>query len=271
MPRLLILTQGVARHLIPMSDLTDFLAMNSWHIFYDVNCWGSGELNWCGNVLCSTGPYDLPLWFLRDLIIVTIFTPVIYWAIRHFKICGLIVLFAVYISDICPQISGFSVVAFLFFSVGAYFSLNKLNIVAFVNRYKSVILPIGLILCVISIITYDSAEVYLQIIDTLYVPFGVFIAFYIASTLIVRYNCKPNKLLVSSCFFIYAFHGIWGATGPISVSKYILHMVIPGGSLAEDFLVYLAAPFLTAFICITILWLGRKFCPRFTLLLSGQK
>jgi peptidoglycan/LPS O-acetylase OafA/YrhL len=268
---LLMYTQAVIRHHIPMSDLIGLIAENNWRIFYDINTWSSGQVNWLGQALSSTGPFDLPLWFLRDLIVVTVFAPAIYWVVKRLKIWGIIVLFIAYISRIWLQVPGFSIGAFFMFALGAYFAVNSLNIVTIAQRYKALIVPICIALFVFSVTTYNTSNISFQTLSLVYVPFGVFTAFYIASKLIERYRIKPNKLLVSSCFFVYAFHGIWDSFGPIQISSRLLHCIIPGESGIETVVVYLTGPFLTAFICIAILYLCRKICPKLILLLSGNK
>ena len=69
----------------PIENIFSTIKYNSWHIFYDTYEWGTTRVNWLGYNLRMTGPYDLPLWFLRDLIVVIAFTPVIYYMVRKFK------------------------------------------------------------------------------------------------------------------------------------------------------------------------------------------
>ena len=102
---------------------------------------------------------------------------------------------------------------------------------------------------------------------------GVFSAFYVASVCIERYNIKPNKLLVSSCFFIYAFHGapIPLIGSPLGFVRGMLHRLIPGITGIEEGICYLIAPFFTALLCIVVLKIARKMLPKTTLLFSGNK
>lgn len=74
---LLLLTMlgGVILYDKPAEGITQLIKEKSWHIFYDCNEWGTTRVNWLGEHLRMTGPYDLPLWFLRDLIVVTLLTP----------------------------------------------------------------------------------------------------------------------------------------------------------------------------------------------------
>lgn len=199
---------GVAIKGNSMEGVRSLITEKSWHIFYDCNEWGTTRINWLGDNLKMTGPYDLPLWFLRDLIVVTILTPIIYYAIKKLRMFFICVLFVAYISRIWILLPGFHITAFFYFSTGAYFSINKINIVQFVQKYKTIFVPTCLILLIITTI-FDGVNIVVgQNIHPLFVCTGVCTAFYVASICVMKSNVRPNKFLVSSCFFIYAIHGV---------------------------------------------------------------
>ncbi len=111
-----------------------FITEKSWHIFYDCHEWGTTRINWLGENLRMTGPLDLPLWFLRDLIIVTILTPVIYYAVTRLRLFIVGILFIANISRTWTLLPGFHITAFFYFTTGAYFALNNINIIHFSNK-----------------------------------------------------------------------------------------------------------------------------------------
>lgn len=133
---LLYMLSHVIRKGIPTDGIVQLIKENSWHIFYDCNEWGTTRVNWLGEHLRMTGPYDFPLWFLRDLIVVTLLTPIIYYSIKKFKVCFILFLFIAYVSRIWTLTPGFHITAFFYFSTGAYFALNGLNIVSYACKYK---------------------------------------------------------------------------------------------------------------------------------------
>lgn len=270
---LLFMLGGVLIKDNPADGIIQQIEEKNWHIFYDYYEWDTTTINWLGEHLRMTGPYDLPLWFIRDLIVVTLLTPVIYYAIKKFKICLVLFLFIAYVSKIWILTPGFHITAFFYFSVGAYMALNGINIVSFARKYKFLFIPVCVILFIITTI-YDGCNTVIgQNLHPFFICSGVFTAFIISSWCIEKWNVKPNRFLVSSCFFIYALHTIdiplLGS--PLGGTNRVLHLLIPGTSAIEDTICYILSPFITAFLCIAVLMLSRKLLPNLTLLFSGNK
>ena len=255
-----------------LSEVWQYIQANFIHVFYDIHHWNAG-VNWLGEKLVLTGPYNLPLWFLRDLIVVTFLSPIIFYAIKKFRIFTLLFLFLAYISMIWIQVPGFQILAFFYFATGAYFALNGINIVSFVNKNRYIIIPLSVILLVVSTLYCGTETTVISIAFPLFICSTVFASFYVASYCIKKYGVKPNKLLVSSCFFIYALHNVAipGIGTIILSSQKIWHAIIPGNSWVDDILCYFISPFFAAAICIIVLIICRKTIPRITLLFSGNK
>ncbi len=77
-------------------------------------------------------PINSPLWYVRDLMVMCILSPTIYYLINNFSktfllLCGGLWFFSPYIFLDDAYITLF-IVALFFFSVGAYLSINGLNI-----------------------------------------------------------------------------------------------------------------------------------------------
>ncbi len=256
-----------------MADIYSLIADRSWHIFYDYHEWDTDKINWLGGTLRMTGPYDLPLWFLRDLIVVSVLTPFIYYFVKKLRIVGVVLLFIAYISRIWIIVPGFQITAFFYFTTGAYFALHRINVVAFVRRYKYFILPFSLVLFVITTIYDGTNTVIGQNIYPFFICLGVFSAFYIASTIIEHYHIKPSEFLVSTCFFIYALHAasIPEIETPLFFTQRLLHFLIPGLSGIENGVCYVLSPFFSVALCMVVLVVLRKLCPKLTSLFSGNK
>lgn len=69
-----------------IAEVSSLFIDPGWHVIFDSNTWATNEVDWLGNQLRSTGPIDLPLWFVRDLIIVTLLSPAIYYYVKRLGI-----------------------------------------------------------------------------------------------------------------------------------------------------------------------------------------
>lgn len=270
---LLCVTGGVLLKGKPCYGVVYFLRENAWHVFYDIHEWGTTRVNWLGISLRMTGPGDFPLWFLRDLIIVTLLSPVVYYSVKRLGRVIVLLLFLAYISRIWPLVQGISVTAVFYFTTGAYFAVNELNIIEFASKYKRLLLPMYALMLVLTTM-YDGMNTLVgQNLYPICICLGVFTAFHVASQAVIRYNMRASRLLVSSCFFIYAFHclPIPIVGSPLHVVRAVLSRLIPDDCVMEKIAIYLVTPFVTAALCIVVLIVLRKLFPKKVMLLSGNK
>lgn len=157
----------------------------------------------------STGmPIDGPLWFIRDLFIVSVFiTPVIYLIIKYLKIFGMMVLSALFLLGLMPNIPGLSGMAIFYFTWGAYMSLHKMDMGVELKCLWANLAGV-LMLSTLCVFTYcyfinssftDTAkEVYI-----LSVVFGIFAWM---GRWVKRDIIHIPIMLSTASFFIYAFH-----------------------------------------------------------------
>ena len=68
-------------------------------MLWDSSVWEE-RTTWLGIVTHNSGPVLLPFWYMRDLIIMVVISPVIYWLIKKIKIVFIILLLAIYTFDI---------------------------------------------------------------------------------------------------------------------------------------------------------------------------
>ena len=77
------------------------------------------QIDWFGNEQLMTAPANMPLWFLRDLMVVSLLTPIIYILVRRLGYWLMAVLTVLYLSGVCAFIPGISAYAVFFFTLGA--------------------------------------------------------------------------------------------------------------------------------------------------------
>ncbi len=263
---LLIILNGLRKN----ANVWDFISDN-WHSFlWNNNVWDRVQYSWLPWETYMTGPVDLPLWFLRDLIVVSIFSPLILLYLKKTKIWGVVVLFVAYMLYLWVSWNIFSITSLFFFSLGAYFALNELNFVFLARKYKSVIIALSVVsFC--AYFYYFKADADIEgILRNLFVFVAVFCVFIVASLLAEKKNIKANKVLLSSCFFIYAEH----KCAPIDAlgwTDVFVHKLIPGEGYLEDTVCLIIVPFITAYLLVGICLLMKRFTPKLAGLFSGNR
>jgi hypothetical protein len=168
--------------------LSMFSGKNPLSIFWNFKeCHGyvCNQPNLFGFPLAESWPINVPMWFLRDLFIMSVLSPLVYFFVKKAKVYGLAVLFVCYLTRTWTTIPGFSIVAVFFFSLGAYLGLNKQNLVVEARKYKYWIL----IICLISIIldTYFLGQpIQYLLIRQVYRFSGLLSAIIVGSLFILR-------------------------------------------------------------------------------------
>lgn len=214
-------------------------------------------------------PINTALWFLRDLMIVVLCTPVIFVAIKKIRIYFILLLSAIYIVTnywiVDYHVTQLST-AFFFFSWGAYMSINKLNFLSIFDTVKketAIFYVVNSIAYMLVTSRYPLLASTLKLINTF---LAVVVSFNIASFLIVKKHLSSNVFLSSSSFFIYITHCLITAR----VTK-VLFMTLKPNSDIQVLSVYL----LTFVIVITFLlitfYLLRRFTPRLLKVIAGRK
>ena len=94
--------------------------------------WQSGlyqkeHLNVLNMTFVTDYPANVPLWFVRDLMVMVILTPLFYYLLKKIDCWLPLLLFPLYLLDIRLNVQGFSTVAFFYFSVGAWTSLKDID------------------------------------------------------------------------------------------------------------------------------------------------
>lgn len=144
------------------------------------------RLFWCSGTYASTNtnylginhltdyPADIPLWFMRDLIVMILLAPIIYWLIRKTRWLWLALLLPVYVLGLCPTIiPGFSVNTLFFFAAGAYYALSKRNFINDFSVSKGLTITLSALLLICFVITKQADWPTATVLSHLYTVFSV--------------------------------------------------------------------------------------------------
>lgn len=255
--------------------ITKYFETNGWHLFWDSSKWGFDRFDWIGNeLIAESGPSNGPLWFLRDLMIVSLLTPVIYFLVKKLKKYVVLVLLCCYVTKIFPQIPGLSISTVFFFTAGAFFSINHRNILTVFGKYQSIILILSVILLLGTVVCDGNNTREGQLIYPFFIIFGSISALNISSYLITKKNWDFPSVLPQSSFFIYASHSILVLMVSNKICKLIFLNSVVMSYLPATMLSlvhYVVTPLFAIVICLSIYCLMRRFAPRLLSILTGNR
>lgn len=95
--------------------IQEFFSDNGyWHLYWDSHVWNIDRTNWWGEQYMSTSPHLVPLWYLRDLMMVMIFSPLLFFfVVKNYQ--SIWTTFSVNVLYYRNRNSGFLYHSFLFF------------------------------------------------------------------------------------------------------------------------------------------------------------
>lgn len=252
----------------PISNILLWFQDNGWwHLFWDSNVWGESTYNWLGIETHMSGPVDLPLWYLRDLMVVVLISPIIFAYLKYTKFYGIIILAFAYVSRIWPNIHGLSLTAVFFFSFGAYFAINGRTLVEEFKKVRIFSYALALLLS-LPMVWYDGKNTVIgSVIYPFFIITGVISVFNIAVQLIEKGVVKSHSILTQSTFFIFALHTLL----VLRISSYAINAIIGGGSAFAMILSYTLTPLLAIAICLLLYIVIKRLSPRALSILNGNR
>lgn len=174
-------------------------------------------------------PINGPLWFIRDLIVSVVVSPLILFFIKRTKIWGIFILGVIYVFSLWPNtIFLMQGISLFYFSLGCYFSLHNKSLYS--NGTKPLYLAIYVILSLLLPIiqNYIVLEVFLITIH-LYSIYSIFVLLMIVSAIIRKNYTFPAFFSWGGIgFFIFSAHTIYVN---VLFGNYLLPFIIPGDNI----------------------------------------
>ena len=238
--------------------------MNWSHFLWDSHIWGGQDLNWLGEqVAHSTGPMLGPFWFVRDLIVVTFLTPIIFFFIQKMSLFYMLFVGLSYLSGVWPDIHGVHSVSLFYFSLGACYAIKERELFNSIYKYRCWLYILYIILIPILLFSYGQETTYGISNFYRFIASLAMICFFFY---LVNLGFRKNDLLTNSCFFIYAFHFFILCDCDILLS-WIVGMTSP----LQLVIVYLLKTIFTVVLCVLCYSILGYFCPRVRNVLCGSR
>lgn len=214
-----------------------------------------------------TYPLAYQFWFIRDLIVIVLLTPAVYWIITKTKLYGVLFLGLLwYLQWFLPYVGsrGISPVVLFFFTLGAWFSVNRKNVIDVCNRVK------WLAVFYIPVAIADvctKGQPYNSYIHNIGILFGILFVFVVAAALLRKGWVRESAFLSSASFFVFAVHERWLLS---QIKKISLGVFQPESNTMLT-IVYLGNAIVVIAFSLAIYYLLKRFLPRFTAFITGGR
>lgn len=213
-------------------------------------------------------PADFPLWFVRDLMCMSLISPLIYGWVKYTRSMGLLLLYILYLVGIDSGIPGFSMIAITAFGAGAYLAIHRpIDILGLCDRYGKCSLALWVGLCIGGTLMNQSpwGALFLRLSQ----PIGIiayFTVFRFLFTRIPRFKVLMDNL-APSAFFVYALHLIH--IEGIFKGFFSRQPLMQTG--LWQFITYVSIPTLTILVCLGAFYSLKYLSPSLLNLLTGNR
>lgn len=214
----------------------------------------------------AQAPYYLIMWYVRDLIALVIMSPLIYFVIKKFKWC--IVLLALLL--VCTEFQWHWIRVFpiFYFCFGAWLSITKIDVEKIFEEKKYfIVLLILLVVFCVTLVFYDVPSAVINGVRILMVVYF----FYMSYCFTKRYKVI-FPLISGASFFVYCTHGLQLANNCalLSLAAIILKYTIGYIPIIGYTASFLLTPLLTYCFCFGLYMVMDKFCPNFLRFVAGN-
>lgn len=181
----------------------------------DVNGKNMADFNWMDylRLFWDRGSYDngnfvpllCPYWYIRNLLILSLFSPLIFLVVRYLR--ELFIL-ATAIWWILTPHNAFIPQSILFFSLGAYFSIHEKNPLTLFNRYRTVLIGLCILLACADIITHTAFPTAINLqIHRFALIVNIPVLFLLAHHFTAKGKISPvASYLSNSAFIVFSIH-----------------------------------------------------------------
>lgn len=214
------------------------------------------------------GPADFPLWYMRDLLVLTLLTPLVYYLFKGLRLKGSVVflfVMAVLLTIFNIPVSCFGFRPLVFFSLGAMLGIYKLNMLQLCQKVKwpaAVVAAVTLVLAT----CYNGTACH-DTLQHIFYPFGMITLMNLCNRLIDNPSrCERMCDLAGSVFFIYAAHEIFilGWTKGAFLRLF-------GDGLLGAWMSFLFVPVVVLVVCYVLYRLLHRFTPKTLAFVCGGR
>lgn len=229
--------------------------------------------NYSANKLITTlliNPIPYQLWFLRNLIVFVIVSPIFFFFVRYVKVYSLIIVLILWFLDALVWFITFE--SIFFFLIGAYLGVQKndLDTIKYVKKnYSWILLIVWVILNILKVLlsVHNFYPVAVNVLHKVNILVGLCTVWLLYDKFFYNVDLSKSKLLhiCNYTFFFYLTH-----EPVLTIIKKVLFVF--GGNSAVSFItIYFAAPVITICFCILTGKVLRKITPGIYYIIAGGR
>lgn len=151
------------------------------------------------------GPILSPMWFIRDLIILTLLSPFIYWIIKRTNLIIVIIVAVIFFIGIYYETPGIGGRIWFPYMFGAFWSIQGKNFLNAFAKYRLLIFS-SFILFVFVDTWLSSNGHRFTIINHLSIAFGMASIPLVCAYFINKGVIQENTYIAKASFFVFGFH-----------------------------------------------------------------
>lgn len=233
-------------------NIVDYNIIDYIRLFWDRGSYDKGNFV----------PLLCPLWYIRNLLIMSILSPLFYYLIKYVRVLFLLVIAAWWM---ITSHNAFIPQTVLFFSLGAYFSILSINPLEFIIRNKSIFLTLFIVFAIGDIVSHVAIGTSINLqIHRMALIFNI-PALFLFADYCVRHE-YTSKSLPNAAFIVFCVHY------PIVVI--LRKLCITQFSNASDFvhiMLYFICVIITTLLSLGFYLLLEKYFPNAKRILSGNR
>jgi len=233
--------------------------------FWIFNVVGDDSVDILGNISHLTVPANLPLWYLRDLIVVSICSPAVYFVMRWGRVWALFFLAILFLSRMFQNCPGLSSCCVFFYSFGAWFSITKRDFATFFHRFFQPALWLYALLLGVMVWRYgtETASTLFPLLRLI----GMFVFLGFAEWGIRHSKFSLPPVFAEGSFFVFAVHYVFF----MSFVDQLVGTVLSTTHEVTHVLQYLVTPLIKTSLYTAVYYLLKRRMPQVTSVLIGKR
>lgn len=218
--------------------------------------WGVTEyLRSFWNLRPPSYPLIYPFWFIRDLMVAMLLSPLLYWLMKNLKLGAVLLFFCLWAFGFSFHLIGINVTALFFFVLGGYLRISKRNLITDSRRLFRFTLIAYPIIAIADALT--KGLLINSRIHQAGILLGILFLFNVVSYLLEHKKLTVGAFLPGASFFLFAVH----EQSLSQIRKSLTAIFPPYVSLINDIALYLLPVLIVVPVALSLYYVLKKYCP----------